>query len=128
MRDQQIITRTEQPSVTDAVERLVSAGEDMIAKRIDLALLEGKLIGQRMAMAASFGVVGFVVACVAWVALVYALVAAVLPDAPPALRAGLFGAINLVIGGGLLLTALHFGRNLNPIDGSHDNNRSHQMH
>jgi hypothetical protein len=59
-----------EPSVGDALERTVEAGQSLIVRRIDLLVAEAKLFAQSGAL----GLVGGVVALIGWILLVQGVV------------------------------------------------------
>jgi uncharacterized membrane protein YqjE len=85
------------PSVSSALERLGSAGQGVVAKRIDLALLEGHELLSRTIGSATLVGPGMVLATVAWFALVTAFILVVAPEATVAVHLVIFGFVN---GGG----------------------------
>jgi len=92
----------DEPSVSSALERLGTAGQGVVAKRIDLALLEGhELLSQTIGRATLVGP-GIVLATVAWFALVAAFVLVVTPAATLAVRLAIFGLVNVAGAAGLI--------------------------
>lgn len=86
-----------EPSVSSALEHLMASSQGVIAKRIDLALLEGhELLARTLRGAALIGL-GVIVAAGAWFAVATCLVLLVTPDATLVTRLAIFGLIN---GGG----------------------------
>jgi hypothetical protein len=97
-------TVAEQPSVSVALEHLGAAGQGIVAKRIDLALLEGQeLLSQTLGKAALIGP-GILLAVGAWFAAAAAFVLLVAPAATPAIHLAIFASINA--GCALVLVAL----------------------
>lgn len=91
-----------EPSVTSSLERVVVASQNMISKKIDLALLEGREWITGAVLSVLMAACGAVLACAAWFALV-ACVALSLPDGYSATaRAAVFAVINLVVAAALL--------------------------
>lgn len=90
--------------MSSALERLGAAGQGVVAKRIDLALLEGQeLLSRALGRAALLGP-GTVVAVVAWFALAAAVVLVIAPAASMAVHLAIFGLVNA--GAALVLVAL----------------------
>jgi len=94
----------DEPSVSSALERLGAAGQGVVTKRIDLALLEGHELLSRTLQSAAWLAPGMVLALVAWFALAAAVVLIVVPAATPAVRFAIFGLLNA--GGAGVLVAL----------------------
>lgn len=59
-----------EPTVGDALERTVEAGQSLIVRRIDLLVAETKLLAQSGAL----GLIGGVIALIGWVLLVQGIV------------------------------------------------------
>jgi len=94
----------DEPSVASALERLGAAGQGVIAKRIDLALLEGQEhLAQALRTAALVGP-GMALAVVAWFAMAAAFVLLAAPAATLAVHLAMFGSLNAA--GAVVLVAL----------------------
>lgn len=99
-----VATVGDEPSVSSALERLGTAGSGVVAKRMDLAILDGQeLLSRALGRAALIGP-GIVLATVAWFAVAAAFVLLVAPAATLAVRLAIFGLLNA--GGALALVAL----------------------
>jgi len=86
------------PSVPAALEKIASATQRVISKRIDLVMLENhELVSTLIARAAliSFGVV---VALSAWFAAIAAVVFYLMPNSGVVLHLAVFAAINAAVG------------------------------
>ena len=94
----------DEPSVSSALERLSAAGQGVVSKRIDLALLEGHELLSRTLQSAAWVGLGVLLASVAWCAAAAAVVLMVAPAASPAVRLTIFGSLNA--GGAAVLIAL----------------------
>ena len=99
----------DEPSVSSALERLGAAGQGVVAKRIDLALLEGHALLSRILQTAAWLAPGILLASVAWFAAAAAIVLLVAPAATLAVRLVIFGSLNA--GGAAVLVALGTRRN-----------------
>lgn len=99
-----------EPSAAHAFERLMAATYGMIAKRIDLALLEGQQLTKRLLIAASLGLCGMLLVGSALLAFVYSLTTTILPYSDPVLHAALFGVITLGVALALLIPAAYMAR------------------
>jgi uncharacterized membrane protein YqjE len=99
---------TAEPSVSSALERLGAAGQGVIAKRIDLALLEGhELLSRALGGAALVGA-GMVLAAAAWFAVAAGFTLSITPADNLVVRLAVFGLLN---GGGAVgLVALGMRR------------------
>jgi hypothetical protein len=99
--------RAPEPNLTDSLEQLLASSQNVVTKRIDLALLEGSEIITRsirqlaMLSAAVAMVTGM------WFALVAAVVEFVLPQASLAARLAAFAGINAAGAVAFLLLAKH---------------------
>lgn len=119
-------TAANEPSVSSALERLGAAGQGVVAKRIDLALLEGQeLLSQGFGKAALVGP-GMVLAVVAWIAAAAALVLVVAPAAPPAVHLAIFASVNA--GGALVLLAFGTCRGRSATQGGGSRGRDTVLH
>ena len=85
------------PSVISAVERLLVASEGVIAKRIDLALLEGHELLARVLLIGALGSSVILLVTGALFALIAALVLAIMPEATRAAHLAVFGGIDVVV-------------------------------
>lgn len=96
-------TSADEPSLSSALERLGAAGQGVVAKRIDLALLEGQELLSRAL--GRIGLIGpaMILAVVAWVAVAAAFVLMVAPAATRAVQLAMFGSVNA--GAALVLVA-----------------------
>jgi len=101
-------------SASHAIERLVSATHGMIAKRIDLALLEGRQMSQRLLIAAGLATCGMLLICSGLIALAYALTLLLMPEGPAIARATLFGLLNVGLAAVLAGPAIYVARSLRP--------------
>jgi uncharacterized membrane protein YqjE len=119
-------TAADEPSVSSALERLGAAGQGVVAKRIELALLEGQeLLSQALGKAALVGP-GMVLAVVAWIAAVAALVLVVAPAAPLAIHLAIFASVNA--GGALVLLAFGVRRGRSATQGGGSRGRHAVRH
>lgn len=101
---------TAEPSVSSALERLGAAGQGVIAKRIDLALLEGhELLSRTLGGAALIGA-GTLLAAAAWFALAAGFALVAIPVANPVVRLAVFGLLNGGAAVGLVALGLRRGR------------------
>ena len=73
---------TGEPSVSSAIEHLVASSQDVITKRIALAMLEGRELLSRTLYGVVFVGLGMVVGAGAWFALAACLVLSVRPPMP----------------------------------------------
>lgn len=96
-------TRDEAPSLGSALERTYEAGQQYVADRVELALVETQQTARRAALAGVVLGAGGVLALLGWVAVMAALV---LWEARPSseLRLLALGLLH-VLAGGLLLAA-----------------------
>jgi len=91
-----------EPSVTSSIERLVVASQNVISKKIDLAVLEGQEWITRAVLSILMAACGGLLACAAWFGLVVCI-ALGLPDSYSNMaRAAVFTVIN-VLAAALLL-------------------------
>lgn len=86
------------PSVPAALEKIASATQRVVSKRIDLFLLENHELISGLLLKAGFIIFGVVVGVAAWFTAISALVLYVLPSASQALHLVVFAAINAVVG------------------------------
>lgn len=86
----------DQPSVASALEHVVHASQQVITKRIDLALLEGRQTLVGAVTGAVIGIVGIIVACAAWFAFAAAVVGLFAGGTSAAAQLAFFGCINAV--------------------------------
>lgn len=101
---------TADPSVSSALERLGTAGQGVIAKRIDLALLEGQeLLSRTLGGAALIGA-GTLLAAAAWFAVAAGFTLFVIPIANPVVRLAVFGLLNGSAAVGLVALGMRRGR------------------
>lgn len=100
-----------EPSVSASLEHLVAGSQGVIAKRIDLALLEARELFSRSLESAALVVSAMVLAAAAWFAGVGALVLYVGADAGPIVRLAAFGLAN---GAGAIALALLARRQIRP--------------
>jgi uncharacterized membrane protein YqjE len=85
-----------EPSVTSSIERMVIASQNVISKKIDLAVLEGQEWITRAVSSVLLAAVGGLLACAAWLSLV-ACIALALPESFNTLgRAAVFTAVNVI--------------------------------
>ncbi len=89
-------TTNGEQSLGSVFERLVTASQGTITKRIDLAILEGQEVLTRGAKASFVGALAVLLASMAWAALIAAVVLALTPESTPAVHLALFGATNAV--------------------------------
>jgi hypothetical protein len=96
--------------MTSALERLGAAGQGVVAKRIDLALLEGhELLSRTLGSVALIGP-GVILAAIAWCAGAAACVLLIAPAATPAGHLAIFGALNGAPALGLLALGIRRSR------------------
>ena len=83
-----------EPSVSSALEHLMAGSQGVIARRIDLALLEGQELLSRTLRGAGLIGLAIVLAAGAWFAVAMCLVLLVTPDAELGARLAIFGLLN----------------------------------
>ncbi len=94
-----------EPSVTSSLERLVAGSQGVIAKQIDLALLEGQEMMSRTLQRAALVAAATLLAVVAWLAAAVSLVELAAADASVVTRLALFALLNGGAAIGLVLLA-----------------------
>ena len=104
-------TRTSgEPSASSALERLASASQDMIGKRVDLALLEAQELLSRTLRGAALGALGMILAAAAWFAVAACVTRLMTEDAGVVVRLAIFGLLNAAGAVGLVTLAIRRGR------------------
>lgn len=98
------------PSVSSSLEHLVAGSQGVIARRIDLALLEGQELLSHTLQRAALVAFGMVLAAGAWFAGAGAFVLFVAPDASPVIRLAAFGLLNGAGAVGLVMLAMRHSR------------------
>jgi len=94
------------PSLPAALEKLASATQGVLTKRIDLVMLEvNEMVGVLVLRSALVGF-GVLVALAAWFGGISALVLALAPSLSTAVHLGIFALINAVVGGAVIAYAL----------------------
>ena len=111
-------TAAAEPSVSAALEHLMAGSQGVIAKRIDLALLEGQELLSRTLRGAALVGLGMVLAAGAWFAVATCLVLLFTPGAEPIVRLAIFALLNGAGAVGLLTFAMR-GRPSAPPSASH---------
>lgn len=101
---------TAEPSLSSALERLGTAGQGVIAKRIDLALLEGQELLSRTLGGAALVGAGMLLAAAAWFAVAAGFTLLVIPVANPVVRLAVFGLLNGGAAVGLVALGMRRGR------------------
>lgn len=81
-------------SASTALEQLVASTQNVITKRIDLALLEGREIVSDRLQRIAWGAGAVLMTVVAWICLWGAVVSLLLPNADIAVRLAAFASIN----------------------------------
>lgn len=99
-----------QPSVASSLEHLVAGSQGVIAKRIDLALLEGQELLRHTVQGAALVGVAVVVVAAAWFAVAACVVLLVIPDGSWIVRLAAFGSLNGGCAVGLVALAMRGGR------------------
>lgn len=89
---------SESPDVRDAFERVTDAGQRLAADRMALLALEVRERVSRAAAGAAFAAAGGALAALGWIALMAALVVALEPVWPLAVRLAAVGGGHLVAG------------------------------
>ena len=97
---------TGEASVSSAIEHLVAGSQGVLAKRIDLALLEGQDLLSRTLQRAALVAFGMVLAAGAWFAAAACLVLLATPNANPVVRLAAFGILNAGAALGLVALAM----------------------
>ena len=95
-----------EPSVSSSLEHLMAGGQGVIAKRIDLALLEGQEHLSRTLRRAALVTLGMVLAAGAWFAMAACLVLVLIPNANVVARLAAFGLLNAAGALGLVALAM----------------------
>jgi len=99
-----------EPSISSALEHLVSGSQGVITKRIDLALLEGhELLSSTLAGAALVGA-GMVLAAAAWFAMAAGFTVVIIPVFHPVVRLAVLGLLNGGAAVGLIALGIRRGR------------------
>ncbi|MFI5397741.1 MAG: hypothetical protein ACHQ9S_19570 [Candidatus Binatia bacterium] len=101
---------TGEPSVSSSLEHLVAGSQGVIAKRIDLALLEGQELLSRSIERAALVGAGMLLAAAAWFAGATCVVLFTTPDASLVVRVAAFGLLNGAGAVGLVTLAMRRGR------------------
>ena len=104
-----------EPSASSALERLASASQDMIVKRVDLALLEGQELLSRTLRGAALGALGMILAAAAWFAMAACVTRLVTDDSSAVVRLAIFGLLNAGGAIGLVTLARRRGRQQAPV-------------
>ena len=104
-----------EPSASSALERLASASQDMIVKRVDLALLEGQELLSRTLRGAALGALGMILAAAAWFAAAACVTRLVTEDASAVVRLAIFAFLNAGGAVGLVTLAMRRGRQQAPV-------------
>lgn len=97
---------TGEASVSSAIEHLVAGSQGVLAKRIDLALLEGQDLISHALQRAAIAAFGMVLAAGAWFAAAACLVLLLIPNANPVLRLAAFAILNAGAALGLVALAM----------------------
>ena len=99
-------------SVASSFEHLVDGAQGVIAKRIDLALLEGQELLSSSIQRAAFAFAGTVFGVTAWLAGAGALALLAVPEADPVLRLAVFAFLNGGAAVGLVVLSMRRRRPL----------------
>ncbi|HEY2774127.1 MAG TPA: hypothetical protein VGK20_08760 [Candidatus Binatia bacterium] len=112
------------PSVPAALEKLASATHRVIAKRIDLVMLENEELISQLLIKASFLAFGVVAGLAAWFTALRAVVPYMLPGRDYRLQLLLFAAVNLVLA--LIVIPIVVTRPRRKLASEHEGNVTHQ--
>jgi uncharacterized membrane protein YqjE len=96
----------EAQSVVSSLEHLLDGAQGVIAKRIDLAFLEGEELLSRALGRAALAAAGILLAVAAWLTGAGALVLFVMPDTNPVVRLAILALLNGGAGLGLVALAM----------------------
>lgn len=99
-------------SVVSSLEHLLDGAQGVVAKRIDLALLEGGELLSRAIGRTALTAAGILLAVTAWLAGAGALVLFVMPDTNPVVRLAVLALLNGGAGLGLVALAMRRRRPL----------------
>lgn len=99
-------------SVGSSLEHLLDGAQGVIAKRIDLAILEGEELLSRAIGRAALTAAGVMLTVTAWLAGAGALVLFVMPDTNPVVRLAVMALLNGGAGLGLVALAMRRRRPL----------------
>jgi hypothetical protein len=95
-----------EPSVPAALEKIASASQRVLSKRIDLLMLDNHEFIQGLLFKAAFLGAGVIAGLAAWFAGTGALVGWLMAGWTKAAQLGAFAAINAIVGGIVLVLAL----------------------
>jgi|SRR5579862_712511 len=101
---------TAEPSVSSALEHLGIAGQGVITKRIDLALLEGREVLSRTLGGAALIGAGVLLAAAAWFAVAAGSTLFMIPAAHPIDRFAVFAVLNGAAALGLVALGMRRGQ------------------
>ena len=101
-------------SVASSLEHLIDGAQGVIAKRIELALLEGQELLSSSIQRAALAAAGMVLAATAWLAGAGAFVLFVIPETNPVVRLAVFALLNGGAALGVFVLAMRRGRPLTP--------------
>lgn len=92
------------PTVEGAIDRLAAAAGSVVAGQLEVARLDVKVVGERMARSVALLIAGALALIGSWTALTMAAYVWLAPQWPPQYRLGLIGLVDGLLGLGLVLS------------------------